>query len=645
MAPLAPGSVFAGHRVEALVGRGGMGVVYRARHLELDRTVALKVIGSDQLEDPAIRERFLREARAAASVDHPHVIPLHYAGEEDGVAFLVMRFVEGDDLRGLVRREGPLAPARAADIAVQAGDALDAIHGAGYVHRDVKPANLLLDRSGHVYVTDFGVAKRVLSHGGATRTGHWVGTLDYAAPEQIRGGSMDARLDVYALGGVLNFMLTGRVPFDRETDEAKMYAHLADPPPRPSAIRPELPSELDDVVGRAMAKEADDRYPSAGDLGRAALVAVHGEQHPGSERMVATGAAAPGGGPSEPGLAADAPTRSAADRRGPDAVDGRRRRLRWLSGAAVVAAVVAVALAAALMLGGDGADREGTTGASIRVGQRIEGIADRPNGVAVAGGDVWVMSFRDRRLIRIDGATSRVREGGPAVGPGTSDLTGTDDELWASNSRTRDVARIDARTGRVTAHLHAPAPPLAVATDRGWLWVATGTEVLRYDRRSRRRLGRVAMPGGVVAMTVGPGGVWVAERHTPTVAFVQAGTSRVTSRVRLSGQAYDLDVGGGYLWASIRADDSVARIDPRTRAVVSVAAARRPSQLAVACGLVFVAGYTDHAVVTIDPEKSQPVGKRLPAGLNPFAVVGDGRRVWVTSVGDNSLTRLDCARS
>src|SRR3954454_20466704 len=153
MAMLGTGSVFAGHRVEAVVGRGGMGVVYRARDLELDRTVALEVIGSDQLEDPVVRERFLREARAAASVDHPNVIPLHYAGEEDGVAFLVMRFVDGDDLRNLVRREGPLAPERAADILVQAGEALDAIHAAGYVHRDVKPANLLLARSGHVYVT------------------------------------------------------------------------------------------------------------------------------------------------------------------------------------------------------------------------------------------------------------------------------------------------------------------------------------------------------------------------------------------------------------------------------------------------------------------------------------------------------------
>ena len=636
---LATGSVFAGHRVEALVGRGGMGVVYRARHLELDRVVALKVIGSEELEDRVVRARFLREAKAAASVDHPNVIPLHYAGEEDGVAFLVMRFVDGDDLRTLVRREGPLTPVRAADIAVQAGEALDAIHAAGYVHRDVKPANLLLARGGHVYVTDFGVAKRVLTHGGATRTGHWVGSLDYAAPEQIRGGRVDARVDVYALGGVLSFMLTGRVPFERETDEAKMYAHLADPPPQPSAVRPELPVELDDVVARAMAKQADDRQPSAGDLGRAAAVAVHGDHEPKTERMVATGAAAPGGAPSEPGLATEAATQSAPGRDGPRA---RRTWPLWAGGGAVLAAGVT----AAVLLSGDGGSAGGDATATpaplVTNGPTITGVGDRPNGVAIAGGDVWVMSFRERRLARIDGETGSVGRG-PAVGPGTSDVTGAGSELWAANSRTRAVVRIDARSGRVTARLSAPAPPIAVDTDSRSLWVATAEEVLRYDRRTRRLRDRTAMPGGVVAMTDAPGGVWIAERSKPMVAFVRAATGRVTSRIRLTGPPYDLAFDEPYLWASIRADDTVARVEPETREVVTVEAATRPARLAAACGLVFVAGYTDHAVATIDPSKGQRVGKPLPAGLNPFAVAADGPRVWVTSVGDNSVTRLDCA--
>jgi serine/threonine protein kinase len=213
MREISEGSVLSGHRIDGVVGRGGMGVVYRAHDLALRRTVALKVIAPELLEDARARERFLREARAAASIDHPHVIPLLHAGEEGGVPYLVMRFVDGDDVRTLVRRSGALDPERAARIVAGAGEALDAIHAAGLVHRDVKPANVLLGPGDHVYVTDFGLAKHAVSRDGQTRSGQWVGTLDFVAPEQIRGERVDARADVYALGGLLFFMLTGAVPF------------------------------------------------------------------------------------------------------------------------------------------------------------------------------------------------------------------------------------------------------------------------------------------------------------------------------------------------------------------------------------------------------------------------------------------------
>src|SRR5690242_14033945 len=172
----APGAVVAGYRIESVVGRGGMGVVYRARELELERVVALKVIAPELLEDELVRERFLKEARTAASIEHPNVIPVHAAGDRDGVAYIAMRFIDGDDVRTLVRRDGALAPGGAADMIGQAGIGLDAIHRAGYVHRDIKPANVLVDKEGHVYVTDFGLAKQVISHSGATGTGRWVGT-------------------------------------------------------------------------------------------------------------------------------------------------------------------------------------------------------------------------------------------------------------------------------------------------------------------------------------------------------------------------------------------------------------------------------------------------------------------------------------
>src|SRR3954452_16783093 len=276
MPSLEPGTIVAGYRIESLVGRGGMGVVYRAFQLWLERIVALKVIAPELLGDEDIRKRFLAEARAAASVDHPNVIPVHEAGSEDGLAYIAMRYVAGSDLRSLVRAGGALDPVEAAGFVAQAAAALDAIHRAGFVHRDVKPANLLVDPGGHVYLTDFGLAKQILTRTGGTRTGQWVGTLDYIAPEQIRGGHIDARADVYALGGVLHYALTGRVPFEREGDEAKLWAQLSAPPPITSELRPGLCAELDAVVGRAMAKEPGERHPSAGDPGRAARAAAIG---------------------------------------------------------------------------------------------------------------------------------------------------------------------------------------------------------------------------------------------------------------------------------------------------------------------------------------------------------------------------------
>jgi predicted Ser/Thr protein kinase len=181
-----PGDVFAGHRITGVAGRGGMGVVYRAVQLDLDRAVALKLIAPDLAEDPAFRERFVRESRLAAAIDHPNVIPIYYTGEHEGALYIAMRYVDGSDLRTLVRAMQRLDAERGAHIVAQVGNALDAAHGRGIVHRDVKPANVLLGSGDHAYLTDFGLTKRIASHTGSTRTGGWVGTLGFAAPEQNR---------------------------------------------------------------------------------------------------------------------------------------------------------------------------------------------------------------------------------------------------------------------------------------------------------------------------------------------------------------------------------------------------------------------------------------------------------------------------
>ena len=296
------GTELGGYRIDGVAGQGGMGVVYRATQLGLDRPVALKVIAVELANNLDFRNRFKSEAQLAASIDHPNVVPVFEAGEADGVLYLAMRYVEGTDLRSLVDREGGLAPERAVRIIWQVAAALDAAHRRGLVHRDVKPPNVLIADEGdeHAYLTDFGLTKHAAAAGGITRTGQFVGTPDFVAPEQIRGEAADARADIYALGGVLFHALTGRTPFPRDSELAKMYAHLSDPAPAASPLVPGVPAALDAVIGTAMAKEADDRYASAGDLARAAWAALEGESAPPQAGSVATGAAAPGQEPPAP---------------------------------------------------------------------------------------------------------------------------------------------------------------------------------------------------------------------------------------------------------------------------------------------------------------------------------------------------------
>ena len=290
------GRQIGGYRIESVIGRGGMGIVYLADQVRLERKVALKVISPELAHDVGFRSRFERESRVAASIDHPNVVPVYEAGELDGLLYLAMRYVPGTDLKAAV--SAPLDPRRAADIVGQIGGALDAAHARGLVHRDVKPGNILLEPTGgggeRAYLSDFGLTKRLSSASGITETGFVVGTLDYIAPEQVQGAAIDARTDVYALACVLFHALTGRVPYERENDMAKMYAHANHEAPSVLEAAPHLPHAVEDVIKRGMAKDPAGRYASAGDLGRAAQAAVEGHAATLIERSVATGPAAPG---------------------------------------------------------------------------------------------------------------------------------------------------------------------------------------------------------------------------------------------------------------------------------------------------------------------------------------------------------------
>jgi hypothetical protein len=369
---LAEGDEFAGYRVGRRLARGGMGVLYLAIEPGLERRVALKLIAPEAAADEVFRRRFAEESKIAAAIEHPNVVPIYAAGEEDGVSYIAMRYVSGSDLAKRIAHEGRLGPAAATALIAQIGNGLDAIHAAGLVHRDVKPANVLLSGqqdAEHAYITDFGVARNVATDPGLTQTGRFVGTLDYVAPEQISGEPVDARADVYALGCLLFKLLTGEVSFPREGEAARLYAHLNEPPPPPSLLVPELPMALDDVVIRAMSKQPGDRYPSAGDLGRAAEAALCGERPTVPERTVATGAAA---------------TRTAETVALPTP---RHRRLAIAGGAA---AALLIAIAAIAFGGGGDGDSD----------SRQSAAAGSATSVGVAGSDRRKPSPKPRSLTK-----------------------------------------------------------------------------------------------------------------------------------------------------------------------------------------------------------------------------------------------------
>ena len=262
------GSEVAGYRLEEQIGSGGMAFVFRARDVQLGRNVALKLLSPTLGSDEAFRQRFIRESRAAAAVDHPNIIPIFAAGQSDGVLYIAMRYVQGGDVRQLVDRLGQVPTDRVATIVTQVASALDAAHLHGLVHRDIKPANMLLDSAAgsdeqdHVYLADFGLSKRSLSVTGLTSIGQFLGTPAYVAPEQVEGRAVDGRADLYALACTAFEMLTGSPPFERDDDLAIMWAQVSAPPPALSGLRPDLPAAVGDVFQRALAKAPEDRYPN-----------------------------------------------------------------------------------------------------------------------------------------------------------------------------------------------------------------------------------------------------------------------------------------------------------------------------------------------------------------------------------------------
>jgi YVTN family beta-propeller protein len=604
--------VLSAYQVEELIGRGGMGEVYLARDPRLDRPVALKVLGADLAGDERFRERLLRESRLAAGLDHPNVVPIYEAGEAEGRLFIAMRYVDGTDLRALLRRHGALPPERALALAGQVAGALDAAHARGLVHRDVKPSNVLVDDPGgrdHCYLADFGLTQSASDRGPAD--GSLMGTLDYVAPEQIRGDPIDGRADQYAFACLLFECLTGSLPFRRDSEVATIFAHLEESPPAASDHRHGLPPELDAVLARGMAKDPADRYGSCGELVGAAREAV-----------------------------------------GLDAEPARRRRPLLL--VAALATLLAGALTIVLLTGGEDRAAARAPGGVVRIdpdSRRVSArceVGGRPAAVIAGAGSVWVASALDSSLWRVEprsGGVKRIKTSGlprdlayyqgriyvSSEGPGydgsivafdaasgtrqdamarysCSIAAGSREGLWSPECRgLQGVDQLggDARELVVRRTLTLPfKDPLTSATylscqcdlavGNGSVWVAgdaADSRVWRIDAKRGRLLDTIEFPFAIGrGIAAGGGALWVAGLLDDIVARVDARTGRITDRIPVGRGPVGLALSDGGLWVANQLDRTVSLVDVRRRRVVdTIPVGGAPVELAVGAGGVWAA--------------------------------------------------------
>jgi serine/threonine-protein kinase len=638
-----------------------MGVVYRATQLSLERIVALKVIAPELTGDADFRERFKRESRLAASIEHPNVIPVYEAGEADEVLYLIMRFVDGTDMRALIDAEGTLEPGRAAAIVGQVAGALGAAHRRELIHRDVKPANVLIAGKGdaeHAYLTDFGIAREVQATGGLTKTGMVVGTLDYIAPERIQDGPGDGRSDVYALGCVLYEALTGSVPFPRDSDVPKMYAHLSEPPPSARDVRPDTPGQLSEIALRAMAKDPEERFATAGDMAVALTSATAPETDPAATLPLdapteppapPTVPAAPPTVPAEPPTVRAAPP--AAPPAPPAPARGSRRAWPFVVGATALAGA---AVGALLLL--SGGDKESPSESSGQVvsdpapsAEPLDPQALAPidvgagaDGVAVGAGSVWVANKQRNTLTRIDPAGPSVA-GTIQVGREPDSVAVGLGRVWVTNSTDNTVTLIDPATDEVKGSVPVGRDPEGVAVGKGFAWVANKADdtVTRIDADgSPRKAQRVGDEPIQITMT--PEAPWVTLTAESAIARLDPKSGGPSgARVETGGAPRGIAYAAGLLWVSVTTADQIVVIDPKTERVVDrVKVPDNPREVRAGEDAVWLTSADAGSVTAIDPETRKVVGSVEVRG-SPFGLaVGEGR-AWAASLDEGLLTPID----
>ncbi|HET7121461.1 MAG TPA: protein kinase [Solirubrobacterales bacterium] len=591
------GSEIAGYRIEELIARGGMGVVYRATHLGLERPVALKVIARELADRPGFRERFQRESRLAARLDHPAVVPIFDSREVDGELLVAMRLVKGGDLRRLIEREGPLPPARALGLLAQVADALDAAHAAGIVHRDVKPHNILVEGD-RAYLSDFGLAK-ALDESGAGAGASVVGTAHYMSPEQWQGETVGPAADVYSLGCVLYETLTGIAPFERQE---------ADTPPR-------LPEGIEAAIRRAVAKDPADRYRSAGELIAAARAGEGSDLRPTAV------------------LSGDASERTTVPlgRRG---VRAFQRRL-VLAIALLIPAMIAAGFVYGLLFGGDG----------VSVSEPIS-IGRPPLRITADAQGAWVTSERDGTVTRLEAATGDILRQ-VTLRPGVSGIAIGSEWLWVTDPRRHQLLRLDPKSLRQEQAIDIPGAPGAVALSahpkRVWVADEDGAGITVVNAESGSRV-RTQLPprAAPLHLAVGAGGLWVSSSSTKSARRIDLGTLEPGEAILAGPRPAGITVAHGIIWVTNPPRGTVTAIDPSLQQVrAQVEVGTRPGGIDAGTSTVWVANAGDNTVSRIDLETGEVDGSPISVGPQPGAIAVGGDAVWVANNGDGSVTRIE----
>jgi YVTN family beta-propeller protein len=624
---IASGTIFAGYRIEAEIGRGGMGVVYRARHLALDRDRALKIISPALSTDPRFRERFQRESRLAALLEHPNLVPVDHAGDERGILYLSMRLVDGSDLRRIVEAEGPLDPRRVARLLSAIAGGLDAAHARGMVHRDVKPANVLVEganREERAFLTDFGISRMAGGGGTVTASGELLGSPDYAAPEQIAGDRVDYRTDVYALGCLLHFAVTGQPPFRRDNDLAKLFAHANAPRPRPSELVPGLPESLDGVVARAMAIRPEYRYESAGELAADLEGIVKGAEPQ-----------AAGGPPPPPFTRAEAPTRAL-----PRPSHSRRTAAVLAGCAALVAAVVA----AVLLLGGGGGSITVSSGPPLRSIATVS-VGPEPRGLAVGSARLWVASAGASALYALDPITNQQAGGPVPAGDSPISVAVAFGSIWVLDRGSSTLLRLNPLQGTAPIKVAVGNDPSDVTFDKRWIWVANEGDdtVSRVDPDRNAVDATVHIGAGPTSIATGAGAVWVASAGGGSVSKINPQKAIVVGQPIPVGQRPSgLAVGGAYVWVSEASSGTITRINRRSRKLAGdpIEVGDRPTAVATGAGYVWVANGGDSTVTRIDRKAAAPAGPPVPVGRDPADITVGLGAAWTANSGDATVTRI-----